>query len=75
MAVHHPLPRSGEAFVDPRGGGRALRVSWHSEADVVVLSLWRDTLCAGTFQLAVEDVPLLMQALREGLGATYRSAG
>ena len=42
-----PLPAAGEVFLDARGGGRALRVSWHPEADMVVLSLWRDSTCAG----------------------------
>ncbi len=36
-----PLPAAGEVFLDARGAGRALRVSWHAEADVVVLSLWQ----------------------------------
>ena len=31
----------GRVFLDARGGDRALRVSWHHEAGVVVLSLWR----------------------------------
>lgn len=72
--VHHPLPRTGEAFLDPRGDGRALRVSWHSEAGVVVLSLWHENLCAGTFQLAIEDVPRLLASLHEGLGAAFRAS-
>lgn len=71
--LHHPLPRTGEAFLDARGGGRALRVTWHAEADVVVLSLWHDDLCAGTFQLAIEDVPRLLASLHEGLGTAYRA--
>ncbi|MDQ6526141.1 hypothetical protein RB608_21160 [Nocardioides sp. LHD-245] len=61
--VHPPLPSAGAAYLDPRGDGRALRVSWHSEADVVVLSLWRDNVCTGTFQLALEDVPGLVDLL------------
>ena len=36
-----PLPAAGEVFLDARGADRALRVSWHAEADVVVLSLWQ----------------------------------
>ena len=62
-----PLPASGEVFLDPRGSGRALRVSWHAEADVVVLSLWRGRTCSGSFRLGVEDVPDLIEALRAGL--------
>ena len=57
MAQPRPLPRTGAVFLDPRGEDRSLRVSWHPEADVVVLSLWRDNLCAGTFRLAVPGSP------------------
>jgi hypothetical protein len=66
-----PLPAAGEVFLDARGSGRALRVSWHSEADVVVLSLWSGGTCTGTFRLPVEDVPDLIDALREGLVRSY----
>ena len=42
-----PLPETGQIFLDARGGDRALRVSWHAEAGLVVLSLWRDNVCSG----------------------------
>ena len=58
-------------FLDARGGDRALRVSWHHEADVVVLSLWRGNVCSGSFRLAVDEVPDLIDALRDGLDAAY----
>jgi hypothetical protein len=66
-----PLPAAGEVFLDARGSGRALRVSWHSEADVVVLSLWSGGTCTGTFRLQVEDVPDLIETLRDGLARSY----
>ena len=66
-----PLPAVGEVFLDARGAGRALRVSWHREADVVVLSLWTGGTCSGTFRLPVEDVPGLVDALRDGLARSY----
>lgn len=66
-----PLPSTGEAFLDARGDGRALRVSWHAEAGVVVLSLWRERTCAGTFRLPAEDVPALIEVLRQSLDAVY----
>jgi len=66
-----PLPRTGEVFLDSRSGSRALRVTWHHESAVVVLSLWRDNLCAGTFRLAVDEVPTLIELLRSGLDAAY----
>lgn len=66
-----PLPTAGEVFLDARGSDRALRVSWHSEADVVVLSLWSGGTCSGTFRLQVEDVPDLVDMLREGLARSF----
>jgi hypothetical protein len=66
-----PLPTAGEVFLDARGPGRALRVTWHGEADVVVLSLWLGRTCSGSFRLPVEEVPDLVAALRAGLAGAY----
>jgi hypothetical protein len=71
MATARPLPAAGEIFLDARGGDRALRVSWHHECDLVVLSLWRENVCAGSFRLAVDDVPALIDLLRNGLDTAY----
>ena len=62
-----PARPVGEVFLDARGNGRALRLTWHHEADVVVLSLWRDETCAGTFRLVKDDVNEFIDALVEGL--------
>ena len=56
------LPRTGAVFLDPRGEDRSLRVTWHQEAQLVVLSLWRDNVCAGTFRLSADEVPDLDRA-------------
>ena len=69
-----PLPVAGEAFLDARGDGRALRVSWHPEAGVVVLSLWSGATCRGTFRLPADEVAELVAALRTGLGRAYDAA-
>ncbi len=69
-----PLPARGEVFLDARGGARSLRVSWHDESGVVVLSLWRGPACAGTFRLPVEEVPALIDALRASLDLAYDDA-
>ena len=45
---------------------RALRVTWHDESDLVVLSLWRDNVCAASFRLAIDEVPDLIEMLRPG---------
>ena len=71
MATARPLPETGSIFLDARGGDRALRVSWHHEAGLVVLSLWRDNVCAGSFRLAVDEVPDLIDMLRAGLDRAY----
>lgn len=57
----------GDVFLDARGHGRAMRLSWHPEADVVVLSLWREQTCAGTFRMPHEDVGPFVDALIDGL--------
>jgi hypothetical protein len=71
MATARPLPKAGEIFLDARGGDRALRVSWHHESELVVLSLWRDNVCAGSFRLGVNEVPALIELLRSGLDTAY----
>lgn len=62
-----PGARFGELFLDDRGEQRTLRVTWHREVDLVVLSLWREGRCTGTFRLRVSEVPTLIEALRAGL--------
>lgn len=74
MATARPLPATGEIFLDARGADRALRVSWHYDTDLVVLSLWRDNVCTGSFRLAVDEVPELIEMLRAGLDAAYTVA-
>ena len=71
MSAVAPVPDGVEYFLDARGDARALRVSWHHEADVVVLSMWRGGECVASFRLAVEEVPELIEALREGLDDAY----
>jgi hypothetical protein len=61
------LPAHGEVLPDARGAGRWLRVTWHQDAEVVVLSLWREGTCVGTARLARGDVPTMVNALVEGL--------
>jgi hypothetical protein len=66
-----PLPELGSIYLDARGIDRALRVSWHHDAGLVVLSLWRDNVCAGSFRLGVDEVPDLIAMLRDGLDQAY----
>ena len=74
MAQPRTLPRTGAVFLDPRGEDRSLRVTWHHDQQLVVLSLWRDNVCAGTFRLAADEVPELITLLRRGLDDAYDTA-
>ena len=74
MPKARPLPEQGSIFLDARGGHRALRVSWHLDNGLVVLSLWRENVCSGSFRLAVDDVPEMIASLRSGLDAAYEVA-
>ena len=66
------LPRTGAVFLDPRGEDRSLRVTWHHDQQLVVLS--RDNVCAGTFRLGADEVPDLIALLRRGLDEAYDAA-
>lgn len=74
MSVVRPLPETGSIYLDARGTDRALRVTWHHESGLVVLSLWRENVCAGSFRLAIDEVPALIDLLRAGLVRSYDSA-
>ena len=63
------LPVSGEILSDARGGDRWMRVTWHDEAGLVVLSLWRNDACVATFRLTPDQVPQLVNDLVSGLAA------
>jgi hypothetical protein len=66
-----PLPSHGDVFLDARGTERGMRVSWHHEAGLVVVSLWRADTCVGTLQLPHDEVPRLIAALTDGLAEGY----
>jgi hypothetical protein len=67
-AVDHtpPLSARRDMFLDERGA--ALRVTWHPERDLVVLSVWHDDRCVGSFRMPVQDVPRLSGLLAAALG-------
>jgi hypothetical protein len=60
-------------FLDERGTG--LRVTWHPERDLVVLSVWQDDSCVGTFRMTVQDVPRLSGLLAAALGEWVDQTG
>ncbi|TDC75809.1 hypothetical protein E1193_24930 [Micromonospora sp. KC606] len=63
-----PMPSFGDLFTDLRGDDRTMRVSYHPERAVVVLSLWRGAVCRGSFRLAAEEAGRL-RALLEAIEA------
>ena len=67
MGEVRPLPTVGGVFLDAGRGERALRVSWHADAGVVVISLWDGPRCTATVQVRAADVPELIHSLALGL--------
>lgn len=67
------LPPRGEWFADARDG-RALRVSWHPEHAMVVLSTWRDGACVASTQLDPLEAARLIGVLADGLAAQVPAA-
>jgi hypothetical protein len=62
-----PLPRRGGVQFDPRGAGRALRVSAHPETNTVTISIWHGDRCVATHHVATADVPELINLLATAL--------
>jgi hypothetical protein len=60
------LPTRREVFIDQREAG--LRVTWHPEQGLVVLSVWHEDRCVGTFRMPVQDAPRLSALLTAALG-------
>jgi hypothetical protein len=69
MTAVRILPTVGGIYLDARADGHALRVSAHPEADLCVLSIWRDGRCAASFQLPRAEVPDLVDTLVRSLAA------
>jgi hypothetical protein len=63
MAEALPLASSSQWFTDPRTPDRRMKVAWHPEAGVVVVSLWTSDHCTATFRLPIESAPDLMHLL------------
>lgn len=63
------LPAAGGVIFDARDDGRTLRVGWHPDQDLVVLSVWRGGVCAATSHLTRNDAADLVAELARGLSA------
>jgi hypothetical protein len=57
-------------FTDEHGAG--MRISWHSEQHLVVVSLWREDLCIGSFRMPPAEAARLAGFIVAHLG---RAAG
>ena len=57
MGDVHRLPARQLVLVDERNVG--LRVTWHDELELIVLSIWRGESCAATFRLPIADASQL----------------
>ena len=70
MTVVQALPSRGDVYFDVRDDGRALRVGWHVDQEIVVLSTWRYGSCVASCHVDRKDVPALISELVQGLAAT-----
>jgi hypothetical protein len=59
------MPSVGDVFADVRDEGRTLRVSYHEDRGVVVLSLWSGAICRGSFRMNTADVGRLLAVLAQ----------
>jgi len=66
-----PIPSLGDVFDDVRGDDRALRVSFHADRGVVVVSLWAGPVCRGSFRMAAADIERLQATLEEMRTVAY----
>ena len=69
-----PLTSPGRWIRDPRGEGRAVRVSAHAEAGFLVLSTWKAGACVGTVHLLPDEAADLVAGLADGLAELTRPA-
>lgn len=54
-------------IADLRGGGRAVRVSAHTEAGFLVVSTWKSDQCVGTVRLLPSEAAELVASIAAGL--------
>jgi hypothetical protein len=50
-------------FTDVRDDDRTMRISYHADVGVVVVSLWAGRLCRASFRLAADEANRLIEAL------------
>lgn len=62
-----PLSQARTIALPDVRGTRGLQATWHDDAGLVVLSLWREGSCVGTVRLDPADAAALAATLVEGL--------
>lgn len=62
-AAVRTLPLVGGVYDDVRGDGHALRVTYHPDEDLCVISIWRSGNCAATFRVRRAELPDLISGL------------
>jgi hypothetical protein len=65
---------TGAWFHDAQRPERRMRVAWHPDRRVAVLSLWDGNACSATFRLPIEDASALSQILVGFLGDCVQSS-
>ena len=73
MGQLHRLRRPGVLFGDARG--RGLRLTWHPDLSLFVLSLWEGERCTGTIQLVPAQAARLVAVLGEELARSLAEDG
>ncbi len=51
------------AVPDARGGDQSLRITWHADRAVYVLSMWRGSVCIASTCIAPDDAAALADVL------------
>ena len=73
MAEVSPFPKVGTVFVDTRDATRSLRLSWHPELSVFVVSIWRGDACLSSFQLVPSEAARLVSEVTAVLASGYEA--
>ncbi|SDN75166.1 hypothetical protein SAMN05660199_00596 [Klenkia soli] len=63
------VTRMGSWVLDRRGQGRGVRITRHPEMHAINLSIWRDSVCAGTVHLTPADAADVVHAITVQLAA------
>jgi hypothetical protein len=74
MGEVRPIPNPGDVFADVRDIDRTMRVSYHPDEGVVVVSLWAGRLCRASFRLAADEATRLIAALSQAVARAGEAA-